>query len=62
VSKFNLTMDCDNASFEPDAGYEISRILHKIAIDVANGDTDGKVRDLNGDTVCQWEYLMSEIM
>ena len=58
--KFNLTCDLDNAAFNDDpSGLELARILHTVinkVEDLQELDTDayGKVRDLNGNTICSW--------
>lgn len=54
--KFTLSFDMDNAAFEGDnAGTEAARILRQVAAGVENGATEGKARDLNGNTVGSWE-------
>jgi hypothetical protein len=44
-----------NAAFEDYAEQEVSRILKEIADKVENGSTDGKIRDINGNTIGEWD-------
>lgn len=51
---FKLTIKTDNEAFSEDPGYEIARILKKIAQKLEDGDTNGPVMDVNGNKVGQW--------
>lgn len=61
---FRLTIECDNAAFEDDATYEISRILGELAKRIA-GSCEGdffkyrNVTDVNGN-VCGTFRLKDE--
>lgn len=49
---FTLTIECDNAAFSGDMlTSELVRILEQIARDVARGETERWVRDVNGNKV-----------
>jgi hypothetical protein len=56
---FSLSFDTDNAAFslnddnEPTAACarEIGRILAAVAKRIANGDTEGRIMDVNGNTI-----------
>lgn len=48
---FTLTMATENAAFEDMPEYEVARILRKVADQIEDGDTTGRVRDINGNTV-----------
>ncbi len=61
-----ISIDCDNAAFDPMPGYEISRILSDLAQqlhgDLADlADQEGEVRrpllDINGNRVGYFEVL-----
>jgi hypothetical protein len=52
--KFKVEMSTDNAAFDGDAGAEVARILREVAGEVAGGKTDGKCRDINGNSVGKW--------
>tara|TARA_R100000458_G_C8102918_1_gene128877 strand:- start:137 stop:337 length:201 start_codon:yes stop_codon:yes gene_type:complete len=63
--KFNLTCDLDNAAFDDCSGLELSRILGSVInkleyISELTTDDHGKVKDMNGNTVCKWEILEEE--
>jgi hypothetical protein len=53
--KFRLTIDCDNAAFDPDPAEEVSRILEGL-VEVVFVDRDYKhhVMDTNGNTCGTW--------
>jgi hypothetical protein len=56
---FSLSFDTDNAAFglnddnEPTAACarEIARILAAVAKRIAHGDTEGRIMDVNGNTI-----------
>lgn len=50
---FKLTINMDNAAFEDRS--ELTRILRGIARRPEEGQQDGQVRDINGNTVGYWE-------
>ncbi len=52
--KFTLTIDCDNAAFDPPE-VEISRILREVADAMLDGDTGGSEQDINSNNVCQFD-------
>lgn len=55
--RLKIVIDMDNSAFEGDAGYEIGRILGKIAVEFAGKDRfnicgyERKLLDLNGNSV-----------
>lgn len=58
---FTLEFETENAAFADNPGYEIARILRKIArrIEFSPQDLAGDVvviADLNGNTVGQWQW------
>ncbi len=48
---FTLTIDTDNAAFEHGPRQEVGRILREVAQSLKAGDTEGRIRDVNGNTV-----------
>ena len=52
---FELKFKTNNAAFEDYAEQEVSRILKEIANKIENGLTGGKVRDINGNTIGEWD-------
>ena len=53
---FELKFKTDGEAFE-DGWYEVARILHEIAGDIAtNGKTSGVIRDVNGNHSGSWNY------
>lgn len=62
--RVTVTIQCDTAAFEDGPGYEVSRILSKLASDIAayqrlNGELDDHrtLRDANGNTVGCFEVM-----
>ena len=58
--RFMLNMSCDNAAFGEDAGdlaEEVSRILFIAARRVQDRQTEGTLRDANGNTVGRWQFI-----
>lgn len=54
MTTLTLTLECDNAALqEPD---EIADVLRTAADQVAAGNREGYLRDLNGNTVGHWEF------
>lgn len=52
---FALQFNTDNAAFEGDnKPSEIARILRAVAFKVEAGETEGKARDINGNSVGAW--------
>jgi len=55
--KLKVIISMDNSAFEPDAGYELGRLLGKVAVDVAGKDRfhlcgyERKLLDSNGNSV-----------
>lgn len=53
---FTLKLETGNAAFDDAAPAEIARILRDTAARIEfKGDTGGKLRDINGNTVGEWE-------
>lgn len=52
--KFKIEFNCDTEPFECDVYREISMILRDVAVRVENQADDGKVNDVNGNTIGQW--------
>lgn len=51
MTEFRLTIECDNAAFDPRPDYELARLLRETALRIEGGDTDHAIRDSNGNTV-----------
>lgn len=51
MARFTLTIDTDNAAFDPDPAPEVARILRQTADRVEAGVTSGAARDINGNRV-----------
>jgi len=52
---FTLKFSTDNDAFQGyNKEYEITRILTEITEKVQNGYTEGKIRDINGNTIGEW--------
>lgn len=49
-----VEIETDNAAFERGAARECARILKDIAERLRAGETDGRCRDVNGNTVGRW--------
>ena len=57
---FTLQFTTDNAAFEDCPEAEIARILRALAGKVERGETDGTVRDANGNRVGEWGWIAPE--
>ena len=54
--QLNLTIACNNAAFEEEGYYsEIARILKEVSSRFGEGETNGSIRDLNGNWVGTFE-------
>lgn len=51
---FRLEIQTDNDAFKINGAEEIRTILKDIANQLRYGETSGKVRDTNGNTVGEW--------
>lgn len=60
MSKFSIEFECDNAAFEEDPAQEVSRILTRTASHVLNGHTEGRVKDINGNTIGRWSLELDD--
>ncbi len=49
--EFTLSINLENEAFSPDFSPEVARILRRVADQVEAGITEGKTRDINGNTV-----------
>ncbi len=59
MAKFTLKLKCDNAAFTDDEPMqEIGRILAVLGASMRNdlAEPTGKLRDVNGNTVGEYEY------
>lgn len=54
VVKFTMTIETDGHAFDGDPGWEISRIVHRVVLAIANGRTEGVCLDINGNRVGEW--------
>lgn len=57
MSRFILSFDTDNAAFEDDPFAEIARVLRATAEKVEDRNDMGTIRDLNGNTIGDWETV-----
>lgn len=48
---FNLKFKTDNAAFGEDKEHETVRILREITFKIENGQTEGNIRDINGNMI-----------
>ena len=60
TTQFTLAIDTDNAAFDEGGGAEIARILREVAERIERGDVSGSARDINGNTVCHFEWDTTE--
>ncbi len=51
MEKFTLTIKLGNAAFEPDYTPELVRILRTTASQIEQGQTEGNLRDVNGNKI-----------
>jgi hypothetical protein len=50
--KVTITIDCNNAAFEPSASFELERILRQLAKHIGRTSMhDMNISDINGNTV-----------
>ena len=60
--KVSIEFNTDNAAFDDDCAghrpsdYEISRILRSVVDQMAEGTTEARIRDSNGNTVGEWSW------
>ena len=53
---FSLKLKTDNAAFsDGNKSYEISRILREIADKIEDGNTEGSIRDINGNRIGEFK-------
>lgn len=57
--RITIDMETDNAAFE-EGFQEKKRILRSIANRVAEGELDGRERDVNGNTVARFEVEITK--
>lgn len=64
MSTFRLEMTCDSAAFSDGAHREIGQLLLQISQRIHDkglwDDATGVIRDSNGNTVGNWEYMAPE--
>jgi len=53
---FTLRFDTDNAVFEESFASECARILREVADKLEEGDDNGAIRDINGNSIGKWSY------
>lgn len=58
--EFTLNIDCDNAAFGEEPEDEVVRLLHVAAMKIEGGYREGKLVDLNGNTVGDFELVADE--
>jgi hypothetical protein len=58
--EFTLNIDCDNAAFGDEPENEIIRLLNEVAERLGRGFYSGKVRDVNGNTVGDFDLEVDE--
>lgn len=61
MSKFELQINLDNDAFQPDPGFEVSRLLTRllshVQADAFEGLKRGSIRDGNGNRVGEWKFV-----
>lgn len=53
--KLTLTFSMTNAAFEDYPRQEAAQVLRKIAGQLENGHEYGNIKDVNGNTIGQWD-------
>lgn len=53
--KLTVDLAMDTAAFDDDLGEEAARILEVVAHKLRDGYQDGRLRDVNGNTVGCWQ-------
>lgn len=53
---FTLKLNCDNAAFDEQPEETVADLLRQVAGRVAWGEPAGKIRDINGNTVGEFEF------
>jgi len=48
---FTLKFKTDNAAFGDDKSFEVLRILKDVSHKIEMGQTEGSIRDINGNTI-----------
>lgn len=51
----NIKFNTSGQAFEDYGNEEIERILEEIIVKVKNGRTEGKILDVNGNSIGEWE-------
>ena len=54
---FTLSFNMDNASFEVAPEIKINTILHLVGDRILNGETDGRIFDVNGNSIGYFEMV-----
>lgn len=57
---FSLGIKLDDAALAALGSFELSRLLHLVAARIERGETDGKIKDINGNTVGIFEITSKE--
>jgi len=52
---FNLTIETSGAAFDDYAPHECARILKRVVARLEAGDSEGTMRDINGNIVGHWQ-------
>ena len=53
---FRLEFDTDNDAFADNLDAESARILREVSMAVEQGRTEGRCRDINGNTIGTWVF------
>ena len=54
---FSLKFKTDNAAFQDgNKPYEIAKILRELADKIEDGQTEGNIRDINGNSIGAFKY------
>lgn len=51
----NIKFNTSGQAFEDYGDYEVTRILEEIIEKVKNGHTEGKILDINGNSIGEWK-------
>lgn len=60
MTRFTLKFSMDNAAFDGDPAPELLRILARVSVAVADGETELPVLDVNGNVVGTWAIVVEE--
>lgn len=57
---FSIKIETTNAAFDDNPEHQLGLLLDKVKTEIEFGFTSGKLRDINGNTVGEWNYGTKE--